>query len=120
MRVGEDGGAVEGWGGMTYLVEGTILVVLGETVLLQEVILQEASRLQSDLVPLSQRVLQQQTTMLMSHLFRGVVMNTFSSFVSVHMFTFLAFWDLPWLSNPMSNLAFQSASNLSDSHPLKP
>lgn len=40
-----------------HLVEGAVLVVLGEAVLLQEVILQEASRLQCNLVALSQRVL---------------------------------------------------------------
>ena len=39
------------------LVEGAVLVVLGEGVLLQEVVLQEARRLQCDLVALSQRVL---------------------------------------------------------------
>ena len=43
--------------GSAHLVEGAVLVILGETVLLQEVILQEASSLQCDLVPLSQRVL---------------------------------------------------------------
>ena len=41
------------------LVEGAVLVILGETVLLQEVVLQEASSLQSDLVPLCQGVLHQ-------------------------------------------------------------
>ena len=41
-----------------HLVEGTVLVELGEGVLLQEVILQEAGSFQDDLVLLSQRVLQ--------------------------------------------------------------
>ncbi len=41
------------------LVEGAVLVILGETVLLQEVVLQEAGSLQSDLVPLCQGVLHQ-------------------------------------------------------------
>ena len=41
------------------LVEGAVLVVLGEAVLLQEVVLQEASSLQSDLVTLCQGVLHQ-------------------------------------------------------------
>lgn len=40
------------------LVEGAVLIVLGERVLLQEVVLQEAGRLQRDLVALRQRVLQ--------------------------------------------------------------
>ena len=43
---------------LAYLVEGAVLVVLGETVLLQKIVLQEAGSLQSDLVPLSQGVLQ--------------------------------------------------------------
>lgn len=41
------------------LVEGAVLVILGETVLLQEVVLQEAGSLQSDLVSLCQGVLHQ-------------------------------------------------------------
>ena len=44
----------------THLVEGAVLVVFGEGVLLQEVILEEARRLQHDLVVLCQRVLQKQ------------------------------------------------------------
>ena len=40
-----------------HLVEGAVLVVLGEGVLLQEVVLQEARRLQHDLVVLRKRVL---------------------------------------------------------------
>lgn len=43
--------------GQPYLVEGAVLVVGGEGVLLQEVILQEASCLQDNLVILSKRVL---------------------------------------------------------------
>jgi hypothetical protein len=39
------------------LVEGAVLVILGETVLLQEVVLQEACSLQSDLVTFSQGIL---------------------------------------------------------------
>ena len=50
-----------GRGKTTDLVEGAVLVVLGERVLLQEVVLQEARRLQDDLVPLRQRVLKVQS-----------------------------------------------------------
>lgn len=45
--------------GAAYLVEGAVLVILGETVLLQEVILQEARCLQCDFVALCQGILQQ-------------------------------------------------------------
>lgn len=71
-KVGEEGvrgGGVAGGGGVMYLVEGAVLVILGETVLLQEIILQEASRLQGDLVPLSQRILRHQPTIAALHLF---------------------------------------------------
>lgn len=48
--------------GSAHLVEGAVLVVLGEGVLLQEVILEEACRLQHDLVILCQRVLHAYST----------------------------------------------------------
>ena len=44
------------------LVEGAVLVILGEAVLLQEVVLQEAGSLQSDLVTFSQGILHQLIT----------------------------------------------------------
>ena len=40
-----------------HLVEGAVLVVLGEGVLLQEVVLEEARRLQNDFVVFRKRVL---------------------------------------------------------------
>ena len=49
----------KGEGPTAHLVEGAVLVVLGEGVLLQEVVLQEARRLQDDLVTLRQRVLRE-------------------------------------------------------------
>ena len=48
------------------LVEGAVLVILGEAVLLQEVVLQEAGSLQSDLVTFSQGILHQ----LITHQYR--------------------------------------------------